>query len=105
LYLAWNTFTLVGALAGSFVPDPSALGVDLVFPLSFLALLLPLLRARAELIVAVFSGTLAWLVSSRLPGGLPILIAGVTGSLLGAWLTRNTAPPAPKLEDAAREVA
>jgi 4-azaleucine resistance transporter AzlC len=105
LYLSWNAFTLVGALAGSLVPDPGALGVDFVFPLSFLALLLPLLRARAEVIVAVFSGALAWLVSSRLPGGLPILITGVAGSLLGAWLTRGEAPPTPTFEDAAREVA
>jgi predicted branched-subunit amino acid permease len=105
LYIAWNAFTLIGALAGSLVPDPSSIGVDFVFPLSFLALLLPLLRVRAEIVVAVFSGVLAWLLSSRAPGGLPILVTGIAGSLLGAWLTRNETLPKPNLEDATREVA
>jgi hypothetical protein len=36
---------------------------------------------------------------------LPILITGVVGSLLGAWLTRGETPRTPTLEDAAREVA
>ena len=105
LYVSWNAFTLIGALAGSLLPDPVALGVDFVFPLSFLALLVPIIRSRVELIVAIFSGALAFAISSRLPGGLPILITGVAGSLLGAWLTRSETPPPPKLEDAIREVA
>jgi predicted branched-subunit amino acid permease len=106
LYLGWNVFTLVGALAGSLVPDPGALGVDFVFPLSFLALLLPLLRARAEILVAVFCGALAWILSNVLPSGLPILVTGVAGSLLGAYLTRGEpVQPTGNLADAAREVA
>lgn len=105
LYVSWNAFTLIGALAGSLLPDPVALGVDFVFPLSFLALLVPIIRARAELLVAIFSGALAFAISSRLPGGLPILITGVVGSLLGAWLTRSEPVPPPSLEDAVREVA
>jgi predicted branched-subunit amino acid permease len=105
LFIAWNAFTLAGALAGALLPDPTSLGVDFVFPLSFLALLLPLLRTRAEIIVAVLSGALAWLVSSRLPGGLGILLTGLAGSLLGAWLTRGETLETVSLEDAAREVA
>jgi predicted branched-subunit amino acid permease len=105
LFASWNAFTLLGALAGSLLPDPASIGVDLVFPLSFLALLLPLLRTRAEVIVAALSGVLAWLVSSRLPGGLGILVTGLAGSVLGAWLTRGEPVQPPSLEDAAREVA
>jgi 4-azaleucine resistance transporter AzlC len=106
LFVPWNGFTLLGALAGSLLPDPAAIGVDFVFPLSFLALLLPLLRTKAEFTVAILSGALALLISSRLAGGLPILITGIAGSLLGAWLTRNE-PTAlePNLSDATREVA
>ncbi len=104
LFVAWNTFTLVGALASSFVPDPVALGVDLVFPLSFLAILIPILKSRVDWLVAGASSVLALVLVPRLPSGLGILLVGVLGSLLGAWLTRGEAPETP-LEDAVRDVA
>jgi 4-azaleucine resistance transporter AzlC len=92
LYLTWNLATLAGALLGGVIPDPEKLGVDFVFPLAFLALLVPLLRRRLDVLVAVVAGGLAWLLSRSLPGGLPILVAGVVGSLLGAVLTRHEEP-------------
>ena len=44
LFLVWNLATLGGAFLGAAIPDPAMLGLDLVFPLAFLALLVPLLR-------------------------------------------------------------
>jgi predicted branched-subunit amino acid permease len=73
------------------ISDPNRIGVDFVFPLAFLALLVPLLRQRTDVVVAVFAGVVAWVLSKQLPGGLPILGAGVSGALLGAWLTRGQA--------------
>ncbi len=105
LFVSWNTFTLVGALASSFVPDPIALGVDLVFPLSFLAILMPMLKTKVEWMVAGFSSLMAFFLVPRLPSGLGILIVGVLGSLLGAWLTRNEPLEPVLLEDAVRDVA
>ena len=87
LYLVWNLFTLVGSLAGTFIPDPRAVGADVVFPLAFLGLLVPLLAGRREVLVAAVSGLLAWGVSRLVPGGLTVLIAGVGGALLGAFLS------------------
>jgi 4-azaleucine resistance transporter AzlC len=87
LYAVWNLFTLLGSLAGAVIPDPKAVGADVVFPLAFLGLLVPLLVGRRELLVAAASGLLAWGVSRSLPGGLSVLIAGVGGALLGAFLT------------------
>ena len=104
LFVAWNAFTLVGALASSFVPDPVALGVDLVFPLSFLAILIPILKSPVDWLVAGGSSVLALLLVPRLPSGLGILLVGILGSLLGAWLTRGEAPETP-LEDVVRDVA
>jgi len=40
--------------------------------------------------VAVFSGLLAWGVSRIVPGGLTVLIAGVGGALLGAFLSTHS---------------
>ena len=105
LFVTWNLATLGGALVGGAIPDPEELGVDLVFPLAFLALLVPLVRTRVELVVAVASGIGAYVVSQSLPGGIPIVVTGLGGSLLGAWLTRGHTVEEPRLEDAIREVA
>src|SRR5262249_57298588 len=52
MYLAWNLGSAVGAAAGNVLPDPRRLGIDLVAPLSFLAVLVPLLRTRPALLAA-----------------------------------------------------
>lgn len=88
LFLVWNAMTLVGSLVGGVIPDPERLGVDFVFPVAFLALLVPLLRQRIDIVVAVVAGVTAWLLAQWLPGGVPVLGAGASGALLGAWLTR-----------------
>jgi 4-azaleucine resistance transporter AzlC len=91
VFVPWNLTSCVGALAGQVIPDPARLGVDFVFPLAFLALLVPLLKGWSEVLVAVFSGLLALAVSRVAPGGLAILVAGVAGSLLGALFTADGA--------------
>ena len=105
VFATWNVATLAGALVGTAIPDPEKLGLDLVFPLAFLALLVPLVRARVELLVAVVSGSVAYVLAEGLPGGLPVLVTGIAGSLLGASLTRGRPAAEIDLEDAAREVA
>jgi predicted branched-subunit amino acid permease len=91
---------------GSAIRDPAELGVDFVFPLAFLALLVPLLRRRVDVAVALTAGVTAWLVSRVEQGGVPIVVAGVAGAALGAVLTRHEPPPpAIDPEQAVREVA
>ncbi len=92
IFFSWNLSTFAGALLSSAVPDPAALGVDFIFPLAFLALLIPLLRTQPTLIVAIFSGLLALTAGLVLNSGLAVLLAGVLGPLLGACLTRPETP-------------
>ncbi len=89
LFVSWNLATLGGAIVGGSIPDPARYGIDLVFPLAFLALLVPMLRIRVEFLVAIAAGLLAWGISRISTGGLPILIPGIVCSLFGAWLTRG----------------
>ena len=105
LFPLCNLATRGGPLAGSAITDPAELGIDLVFPLAFLGLLVPLVRTRVELLVAVASGAIAYVAARGLPGGLPILLTGVVGSLLGAALTSGRSGEEVDVEDAAREVA
>ena len=67
LFVTWNLATFGGFLLGSAIPDPTELGVDLIFPLAFLALLVPMLRTRIELGVAVVLGA----PGPRAPRGAP----------------------------------
>lgn len=74
-YLTWVIGTVLGVLAGGILPHPEALGIDVVFPAFFLALLIGELRdaeagavAVAGAIVAVVGGLLA-------PAGVGIVAA------------------------------
>lgn len=89
LYLIWNLSTLAGSLLGGAVPDPEALGLDVIFPLAFLALLVPLLRRPIDVAVALFSGATGLLAVQVMPGGLAVLVVGVLGALVGAALSRD----------------
>lgn len=106
LFVTWNLSTLGGALLGGAVLDPEGLGVDLVFPLAFVALLVPLVRTRVELAVAVGAGAAAFVLAKVVPFGVAVLLSGVGGSMLGAALTRDRPIDVDRdLDDMAREVA
>lgn len=94
VFVSWNVFTLIGALLGNSIPDPLKYGVDFVFPLAFLALLMPTLKDRPAFLVAGFSALLALLMQKvlHLPGGVSVLLVGILGSLLGAALTHKEKP-------------
>jgi 4-azaleucine resistance transporter AzlC len=75
LFVAWNLGTLVGALAGGAIADPSALGLDAAFPASMLALLAPLLRQRDVRAAALAGAVIALAATPFTAPGVPILLA------------------------------
>lgn len=89
LYVIWQSSTLAGILLGAFIPDPAAYGLDLVFPLTFIGLLAPLLRDRVSGVVAALAAGLAIGGALLLPGSWYILLAGIVASGLGAALKRR----------------
>ena len=86
LYVSWVLCTLAGVLIGGGIPDPNSLGLHLVFPLSLMALLVPLLESRAARAAVFVAGGLALGARLVLPGNWPVLIAAIGGSLAGALL-------------------
>jgi 4-azaleucine resistance transporter AzlC len=82
LYVAWVAGTAVGALGGQALGDPTTLGLDAAFPALFLALLVPQVRRRKPLFVALLGGTIALALTPFAPPGVPIIAAGVA-CLLG----------------------
>lgn len=90
LYLPFAVATLTGSLLGALLPNPAALGLDVVFPLSFLALLLPVLRSRLDLLVAAVGGVGALALGGIVGGGVAILLATVGGAALGVVVERRS---------------
>lgn len=82
----WWLCSWVGAILGAAVPDPARFGLDLVFPLAFLGLLVSFLKDRVHLTVAVLSGALALWAAHVLPGKWYVIVAGLVGSALGVLL-------------------
>lgn len=77
----WYLFTALGALIGTSIPQGFAL--DFAIPITFLAMIGPMLRTRAHVAAALVSiaGALAL---AFLPYNLGLLVAGVLGMMAGA---------------------
>jgi predicted branched-subunit amino acid permease len=91
MFLGWNLGTLLGLLVGQAIPDPRQVAIDFVVPLTFLAVLIPLIRTRIALIVAALSAVGTLILGTWLPIGFTILVAGVSASLFGAQLSAKRA--------------
>lgn len=93
VFVLWNLFTLVGALAGNALGDPKIWGLDGAVVAAFLGLLWPRLRGRDPVAIAVVSALATILVAPLVPPGLPIIIAaGVAVSLTIVQIKRSPFP-------------
>lgn len=82
-YAAWVGGTVIGALAGDLVGDPERLGLDVIFPAFFLALLVSeLRRGRRTVAVALLGAALSLALVPFAPAGVPV-IAACAAALLG----------------------
>ena len=86
----WYGMTLVGIYAGTAIPDAWAL--DFVLPITFLAMVAPLLKSVAHVSAAAVSMIMA-LALINLPSGMGLLIAAVcamvTGAVVEIWMERR----------------
>lgn len=90
LFISWNISVVIGALAGQLVSNPSALGLDAVFPAAMLALVLPALKDRTTLGAALAGAAVALATTPFLPTGVPVLL-----SLAGLLVTLKTREKVP----------
>jgi len=80
VWLQWIVMTALGAVLGAQLP--AALHLDFAVPLSFLALLVPLVTTRPALAAAVVGAALA-IVLAGLPYSLGLVIATLVGVAAG----------------------
>jgi predicted branched-subunit amino acid permease len=92
VYVTWNLCTLAGALGAGSIASPRALGLDVVGPAAFLALIWPRLREGwMQKAVAGLGAAIALGLTPVLPTGLPV-IAAATGALGIALLPQSPEP-------------
>lgn len=83
MYIAWNIGTALGSVAGQGIADPRRFGIDLVAPLMFLAVLLPLLRGRPTIVAALAAGATTLALAASLPG-VAVPAGCLAGTVAGA---------------------
>jgi 4-azaleucine resistance transporter AzlC len=88
VFVLWNLFTLVGALAGNLIGDPRTYGLDAAVGGAFLALLWPRLTEPRNRVIAVCAAAIALGVVPVTAAGVPVLVAGGVALLAGV-LTRS----------------
>jgi predicted branched-subunit amino acid permease len=89
VFVLWNLFTFLGAIAGNLIGDPRTYGLDAAVGGAFLALLWPRLSDPRNRVVAVCAAAVALGVVPIAPAGVPVLVAGGVALLAGV-LTKSS---------------
>jgi len=85
LYVFWQAAVIVGVVAGAQVPANWSL--DFAVVLTFIALLVPAVRTRADLAAAVVAAAVA-LATAGLPYRLALVVASIAGIAVGLAIER-----------------
>ena len=85
MYINWQIWTLAGIVSQSGLGSATDLGLDFAFPVTFIGVVVPMLKDRNAALAATVSGSLAtWLHSW--PNGTGFLLAATSG--IGIALAR-----------------
>jgi predicted branched-subunit amino acid permease len=83
LYIVWLGATLAGYFAGAFVPDPRRFGLDLVMPVFFSIMLVPLWKGARPALPWLIAGLVSLVVHALVPGYLFIAAGALAGVVAG----------------------
>ena len=86
IWVAWVAATMVGYTLGAIIPDPSRFGLDLILPIFFSVMLVPLWRGVRRSAGWVIAGVVALASAWLLPGYWFIVIGALAGSIAGGFL-------------------
>ena len=89
-FVTWQIGTMAGAFGGDLIGDLDRFGLDAVYPAFFVAILIPELRDRDRIGVALAGAAIALALVSFTPAGVPVLVASVA-ALWGLRRSRGAA--------------
>ncbi len=75
VFIFWNFFTLIGALLGSVISDPSVWGLDAAAAAAFLGLVWPRLKHLQSNLTALIAVVFTLILVPMLPSGIPVIVA------------------------------
>ncbi len=90
LWTGWQISTIFGVVVGETIPESWSL--SFAIPLTFIAVVAPILKSRADLAAAVTAGSLA-MIGQPLPWNSWLLLAAI-GGILAGWLVHHFNQPA-----------
>jgi 4-azaleucine resistance transporter AzlC len=82
VFIPWNLATIAGVLLGGAAPDPTRLGLDVVFPAAMAGLAVGLATGRREIVAAGAGAAIGVLLSLLMGSALGIVAGGLVGSAL-----------------------
>jgi predicted branched-subunit amino acid permease len=86
IFVVWFVATLIGYFLGTLITDPSRYGIDLVMPIFFAAMLVPLWRGVRRGAAWLVAGAVALSVQ-QLAGGWWFIVAGaIAGAVAGGFV-------------------
>ncbi|GAA1941582.1 AzlC family ABC transporter permease [Nocardioides marmoribigeumensis] len=93
VFVSWNLFTLVGALAGNALGDPRDFGLDAAIGAAFLAMLWPRLHGTVHRVTALVAVAVALGLVPLAAPGVPVLLAGLVAVAVGAVARPGSVEP------------
>ncbi|HUF38619.1 MAG TPA: AzlC family ABC transporter permease [Anaerolineales bacterium] len=88
MYTNWQLCTLIGIILGRAIPDPAGWGLDFAMSVTFIGLVVPLLRTRPVVVCAAAAGVTA-VLANGLPHRLGLLSGALVGIALGMLVERQ----------------
>ena len=83
VFVPWNVATIAGWSAGSALPDPATIGLDVVFPATMAGIAVALVRDRAALVALLAGAAIVVVVAATVSPGVAVLAGGLLGPLAG----------------------
>lgn len=83
LWLLWLASTLMGYFAGALIPEPRRFGLDLVMPIFFSVMLVPLWKGAKPALPWLVAGLVSLAVHALVPGYVFIMAGALAGVIAG----------------------
>ena len=88
MYTNWQVCTFIGVVTGQAIPDPSSWGLEFAMIVTFIGMLVPMIKNRSVLISVLVAGIVA-LLANGLPNNVGLMIAALSGIFAGVGSQRG----------------
>lgn len=86
VWLAWIPVTVVGYLGGAMIADPRRFGLDLIIPIYFIAMLVPIWPGARRAVPWAIAGIVALVAERFVPGWWFIICGAFAGAISGGFI-------------------